>query len=235
MGDISCDLLLSGNIPLSIYVYNIDTTHKRIKSFKSIDNGCETIRHIFFNRGKMTKFPCELGEIFPNLKFIDIWNCGLKKISKDDLKSFPMLERLDLERNKLKFVPGDLFENNPKIRIAIFSKNKIETIGVNLLDNLKNLEEANFSKNAEIDVKYSIKSDFNDLEKLKEIFKNDCPPVKSLQKLASKALIKSRDIQNVQMVKFIADRMHLMDLSAKIVEKVEKEKGWRILSHNFCC
>lgn len=225
MGEVSCDIL-SGEQIYCVFVRFVDTTHSPITAFKSPDRfearGIESVSHAIFYRGILPKFPRELSTFFPNLKYIDIFDCGLEEITKEDLKHFPKLEKLKVDSNKLKFLPGDLFEYNPKIRHLTFTNNKIDAIGEQLVDKLEFLTDADFSGNKCINFKFS--TDFDTIEELKEIIKRECKPLKDLQKLAINVLLKTKHIQDMDMLEFIGDRLNICELKEKVRDDHLKAK-----------
>lgn len=213
--DVSCDILTGENL-YALFIRYVDTTHDRIRSFNShnTQEKRDIVTHLIFYRGILPTFPTELSDFFINLKCLDFFDCGMMEITKENLKNFPKLEKLKLEANKLKFLPGDLFEFTPKMAILSFLDNQIDGIGGQLLDKLEHLSEADFMGNVSINFKYS--KGVNSIEDLKEIIKRDCEPLKSLQKHAIKVLIKSKERQDLEKLRFLADRLRLSDLKEKI-------------------
>lgn len=220
MNEVSCDIL-SGDQIYCVFVRFVDNTENKITAFNSPDRfeerGRESVTHIIFYRGKLPTFPREISEFFPNLKYVDIFDCGLKEITKEDLKCLPKLEKLKLDSNPLKFLPNDLFEFTPKVRILSFLNNKIDAIGEKLVDKLEHLTDADFSGNPAINFKYNIET--NSIKELKEIFNRDCKPLKDLQQLAIAVLLKTREVQDIDMIRFLADRLNLGELKEKIETK----------------
>lgn len=216
MGEVSCDIL-SGDQIYGVFVRFVDTTHSPITAFNSPDRfeprGIKNVTHAIFYRGILPKFPRELSTFFPNLRDINIFDCGLEEITKDDLKNFPKLEKIKLDSNKLKFLPGDLFEHNPKIRHMTFIDNQIIGIGEKLIDHLEFLTDADFTGNKCTNFKFS--TQFETIEELKQIIKRECNPLKDLQKLAIDVLVKTRHIQDVDMLQFIANRLNIYELKEK--------------------
>jgi Leucine-rich repeat (LRR) protein len=120
-------------------------------------------------------FPRGLGKVFPNLKTVLISNCGLKEISRDDLKGLENLEHLYLSNNELVSLPSDLFCDMKKLKSIAFKRNKLERMSSKLLDPIKNvLQYAEFYGNTKINSCFSYGSlDFS-LEKLMNLIDNDC-------------------------------------------------------------
>lgn len=234
MGEIGCDLLtgkvgnfdfcirictnfhvLTGTNIFCAFVRFCNTTHEKITKIRSPGSYTdfnERVTHIVFYKGTLPTFPTELGEIFPNVKYLDFFECSMESIHKTDLKPFPKLEKLKLEANKLKFLPHDLFDFTPKITTLNFAKNQIKAIGETFLDNLMNLREVDFSDNPNIDYKGLI-DDSDDFDKLKQIIINDCKPLRSLKDLTIDVLMKSTDKQNGEEVKYVAKCLQIEKLS----------------------
>lgn len=74
-----------------------------------------------------------------NLVALELSECGICTIVKDDLKELPNLKDLWLHNNGIKRLPHDLFTYTRKLEIVSFRNNKIEDIGSRLLSPLKNL------------------------------------------------------------------------------------------------
>lgn len=213
--EVSCDILTGENL-YALFVRFIDTSQNRISSFNShkTPEKRAIVTHVIFYRGILPTFPSELSDLFSNLRCVDIFDCGMMEITKADLKNFPNLEKLKLEANQLRFLPGDLFEFNPKVATLSFLDNQIDGIGGQLVDNLPNLIEADFKGNVSINFKYS--KELNSIEELKRIIKRDCRPLKSLQNIVIKVLIATRERQDLEKVRFLADRLNLRDLKERI-------------------
>ncbi|KAG5668464.1 hypothetical protein PVAND_016404 [Polypedilum vanderplanki] len=228
MGEINCDIIYSSDVQnpeYVLFVRYVNTTHQKITSINMSTFEKENVIGVMFYKTTLPTFPSELGEFFPNLRKVDIFGSELEKITKDDLKNFPKLERLRAESNKLKYLPNDLFEFTPLLSHVDFSHNQIDKIGANIFDNCKNLIEADFKHNKTINISY--KKENMKFEELKEVFKKDCKPVKSLKNLAEEAVIGMMKKENAKEIFFIAQHCgfdKLKEKSVKILVKQEKSK-----------
>jgi Leucine-rich repeat (LRR) protein len=86
-------------------------------------NNC--VQHIFFNNVVVEHFPRGLSEIFPNLRVLGISYCGLKEISRGDLRGLENLDKLCLNNNKLCTLPLDLFVRMNKLRVISLKDNEL--------------------------------------------------------------------------------------------------------------
>jgi hypothetical protein len=84
-------------------------------------------------------------KIRKRLHIIQIYGCGLKELTKEDLKQFPQLRHLFLDKNDLEWLKSDVFVFNPKLEeISFLDNEKLKFIGANLLDSLPKLWNADF-------------------------------------------------------------------------------------------
>jgi Leucine-rich repeat (LRR) protein len=120
-------------------------------------------------------FPRGFGKIFPNLKSLIILKCGLKEISRDDLKGLENLEHLYLSNNELVSLPSDLFCDMKKLKTISFNRNKLETMSSKLLEPINDvLLKADFYGNTKINSSFSFGSTDFSLEKLMNLIDNEC-------------------------------------------------------------
>ncbi|XP_070493828.1 uncharacterized protein [Chironomus tepperi] len=131
--------------------------------------GNEHVESVQFIACSLTKVPQGLTRIFPNLKVLDIFESGLKTITKSDLAEYKNLERIYIEHNKIKFLPGDLFEGFKNLEAIGFRHNNIEVIESNILDGLDKLKYVNFSCNPNYTKCYSQFSDYSPNATLEEV------------------------------------------------------------------
>lgn len=107
----------------------------------------------------MLNFPKDLMNFFPNLVTIEVYNCGLDKITKEDLRLYQRLTYLGIINNKLTHLPGDLFEYIPNIKLIDFSENKIKTIGSLIFSLPKRIMGINLDYNKAISTHWIDKKD----------------------------------------------------------------------------
>lgn len=98
----------------------------------------EDVEGVYFCRTTVKYFPKDLNKHFPNIKFLDIYKCGLEVISRKDLVGLENLEALYLPGNKLSFIPEDLFIDIPHIKQISFFGNTIESVSSKFFESFKN-------------------------------------------------------------------------------------------------
>lgn len=123
--------------------------------------------------------PRNLHKIFPKLERLTINHCGMKNISREDLKGLENLEEIDLSNNELKSLPEDLFRDMKKLKSIYFDDNHIEAMSSNLLQPIKDtLEVAGFERNDKINDFYGKGFQCkNDLDQLMKTIDEKCPIV----------------------------------------------------------
>lgn len=220
MCEISADVLTSEDV-YCVFVRYADTRNSYIKKInvpaRLEGQMKKNVTHIIFYRAMLPKFPRELGEFFPNLRYIDIFGCFMTKVCKEDLKHIPNLEKLKLESNNITHLPGDLFDYTPNIIVISFFNNCIQTIGPQIFDNCNKLIEVDLSGNSNINYRYSNETNTS-LEELKKIIRRDCKPVKDLQEIAIETLIESLTLDTAEDTLFIASQMGFEKLKDKAEE-----------------
>jgi Leucine-rich repeat (LRR) protein len=70
--------------------------------------------------------PRGLNEAFPHMKVLDIEDCGLKEICREDLRGLQNLEHFYMSHNELKTLPDDLLVGMNKLKRISFDFNKLE-------------------------------------------------------------------------------------------------------------
>ena len=81
---------------------------------------------LHFDETVVNFIPKGINLLFPNLKVLDIWKCGLLKISKTDLDGFEQLQVLSLGYNQLHSIPNDLFDDMKNLKAIFLIGNPIE-------------------------------------------------------------------------------------------------------------
>jgi Leucine rich repeat len=98
------------------------------------------VQGVNFNSQILKTMPQNLGEVFPNLSALVIYNAQIEEIQRRDLIGFPNLKMIRFYYNQIKSIDGDLFEDLPQIEHISFQNNPLKHVGVNAFDNLKNLQ-----------------------------------------------------------------------------------------------
>ncbi|CRK97257.1 CLUMA_CG010653, isoform A [Clunio marinus] len=114
------------------------------------------VEAINFEGTTVKYFPQGLNKIFPNLKAVEILNCGLKSITQRDLMGLENIQMLCCDDNKITSLPNNLFQNMNKLIKISFNSNDLQFMSSEVLRPiLKNgLKSVDFSGNRSIDAAY---------------------------------------------------------------------------------
>lgn len=128
----------------------IDAQHKDGKSDEDVES-------IWVDSCTMHFIPKNLSSRFLNITCLGIWEVGLKKVSKEDLKGFPQLSKIQITGCDLESLPSDLFIYTRKLKNMLLYRNKIKQIGKHLLAPLsvEDIEIIDLRENISIDACYS--------------------------------------------------------------------------------
>jgi hypothetical protein len=86
-----------------------------------------------FDNTVVEYFPKNLHKIFPQLNSVVISNCGLKRITRNDLNGLENISEFYLDGNQLRSLPVDLFVNMKKLKEISFRNNKLEFVSSSML------------------------------------------------------------------------------------------------------
>lgn len=140
----------------------------------------EKLVELAIQHSKLLRCPELLSNFFPCLELLNLNDCGLTEVTKDDFKGLNQMRVLNLSNNLLTTLHGNLFEHVPKLRHIWLCNNKLSSIGQELLNPLENLKYADFSLNININALYSDNAalrslpNWVSLPSLKEFIKNKC-------------------------------------------------------------
>lgn len=120
--------------------------------------------------------PVNLQQRFPNLKRLTIHSCGLKNITRNDLKGLENLEFISLSSNRLTLLPDDLFADMKNLKTVHFDNNKIQFLSSKLLKPIEHsLDAAIFYGNGKLNANF-VKSGKINLQQFKDIIDRKCTP-----------------------------------------------------------
>lgn len=159
---------------------SITEPNSKIKSISGVhhegkDN--KDVKVISFLRTVVIYFLRGLGFILENLKSLLIYNCGLKKISREDLIGLYNLEEFTIVNNKLNSLPSNLFAGKKKLKEVSFTGNKLEFVSSELLKLIyeNGLTRINLRKNKKIDAIFDTDEPYAvTLEQLMEMIDKQC-------------------------------------------------------------
>jgi hypothetical protein len=147
--DLKCSKLVEGwwgFDRLACIVDNLRITNRDAVISPSSYDDIDEIESLEIKEQTVHYVPKFTVKIAKRLKTLEIYDCGLKEVRKEDLKQFPQLKLLKLRGNDLEWLKGDLFAFNPKLIGVSFEENKkLKYIGADLLDSLPIVQMANFN------------------------------------------------------------------------------------------
>lgn len=171
---------------------------------------------IFFEGCVMTSFPRNLAsDFFPNLAVIQLSDCELKKITREDLRHYPNLIYLGIIDCFLETLPANLFDYTPKVEFIDFSMNKIKYISPMIFDPLIRVSGVNLKYNESIHAHWipSEKDSIaKSLEELKDMIKNYTRPLDTLQNLATAKCIENLSRKNAILLFYYGHRFRMQGL-----------------------
>lgn len=189
--DLKCKFAYNSSLtePEKVYVCYVKSAsitsfdNRTIRSICGVHkdgNGDNDVKAIYFHGTVVEFFPLGLQEIFPNLIGVLVENCGLKEITRNDLKDLRKLESLYLGFNQLTTLPSNLFEDKPELKRISLNFNKLKFVRSKLLEPLKDnkLILVNFCDNKNIDYQCRTNAasslSAEALENLMEIIEENC-------------------------------------------------------------
>jgi hypothetical protein len=156
--------------PLTCRVEGLKVTKKGEVMTGSADSNIDLVQGMLLHQLTVNFLPKFSQALKQNLQYLQIIECDLKSIEKDDLAQFPTLLYLVVDRNpQLESLKSDLFKATPDLKHICFSNDNLKTIGANILEPLKDLQVALFAYNPCISFRAFKKEQFEELKtKLKE-------------------------------------------------------------------
>jgi BTB/POZ domain len=120
------------------------------------ENANSDVVSLAFQKLTVLRLPYGLGIFYPQLTKLNIFECGLKEITSQNLLGLVNLTELWANDNHLRSLPDDLFTHTRKLIRIDFSCNKLEFLSSNLLNHLDQdmLEVVDFRLNKIVDAFY---------------------------------------------------------------------------------
>jgi Leucine-rich repeat (LRR) protein len=128
------------------------------------------------SRTRIDFIPKGLEFIFPSLRCLEIAECDLNEISREDLNGLENFETLDLRFNQLKSLPTNLFENMPKLKVIRLNNNKLQFVSSEMLKPFlgRAMTLINFRGNPKIDLAFEPKRSSVTLKQLMKQIDEKC-------------------------------------------------------------
>lgn len=104
------------------------------------------VESLSIKKKKHALMPTGVENYFDNLKCLDVYDVGLRKVYQEDLEPYPELKYLSLANNKLTVLEKYLFQKNPELEIILLHGNQIKFVNAAFQD-LDNLHSLNFNDN----------------------------------------------------------------------------------------
>ncbi|CRK91377.1 CLUMA_CG005050, isoform A [Clunio marinus] len=108
------------------------------------DSTYDDIEGFWIENEVVNYVPEKVTTFLPNIKAFGIDNCGLKIITKDDLKPFTKLIRFEVHRNELQYLESDLFTYNKELKFVTVFDNNLMVVGDAILKPLPELTQTQF-------------------------------------------------------------------------------------------
>lgn len=107
---------------------------------------------------KLMFLPLGIGKKFPNMKVLNVYDCGLTHLGQEDVEPFGAnLIEIEIMKTKLTALEGDLFQFNTNLVYLDFSNNHFKFISTQFFEGLNDMEsiiEINFRDGDCINEKY---------------------------------------------------------------------------------
>lgn len=102
--------------------------------------GNSQVQGLLIENQPMTYVPGNIHYFFMNLEALNIYNCGVNYLRREDINNLPRLRQLYLYYNNIHELGNNLFEGNPSMKHMSFTSNPIKHIAHNVFDYLYSLE-----------------------------------------------------------------------------------------------
>lgn len=122
--------------------------------------------------------PRNIHKLFPNVTYLTVANCGIKKISREDFAGLENLVYLNAGRNPLTSLPDNLFADMKNLQNINFPNNKLQRLSSKLIRPIeRSLTSADFRGNERTNSFFDTNDENSkNLEKFKETIDSECLP-----------------------------------------------------------
>lgn len=224
---ISCEFVFD-NETYRCVIENVDFTNiRKIESFKGEHYRGLTnnrVNMVNFRHCKMEKFPKGVAEIFPETELLELFDCHLKEITKEDLRGFTNLAFFSAACNQLSSLPGNLFEFTPLLQYVDFSCNRITKIGSTILNPLEKFSQFVMKENLKFDIDYkegtNLKKAAVKRREFVRFIKRNFTAMESLKDLAMMKLIDSVNTKNAVEIFRCSNQVDMIPLRKAAFEVV---------------
>lgn len=139
--NINCTFQIDGpNYACFTEHLNIVSGDEVIVAANSVPSNLDVSKFKTHNKNVATYLPFGLGNVFPNLRHIEIAGVGLKFVQRQNFQNLPNLLILNLNGNKIEFLPEDLLYDLPLLEYVVLCNNPITVLPDNFLIASRNLD-----------------------------------------------------------------------------------------------
>lgn len=135
------------------YVQNVSIVeqNQEIKIIDYEDDVKDKIQAITFIQSTIYYIPKGFSRYYLNLSIVEMNNCGLKSISREDLEGLEKIKELWVENNHLVSLLSNLFTNMKQLEMISFANNKLQFMTSRLFQPImKNLKQVSLASNWKI-------------------------------------------------------------------------------------
>lgn len=218
----------SGNPTMRLYTCNVskasitevNTTIRKFIGIHQEGKSDNDVEALLFNGTIVKFFPRGLFKIFPKLLALQISDCQLQSITRDDLHGLETLVSISLFKNNLKSLPEDLLHNMRNLKRLTCMHNEIDCLSSQMLKPMLNngLTRAHFGSNKSIDAFYEPGNSrsVNSIEELMKIIDLKCK--KPIDKIEKSVPLSNEPFNEllIQGIKGLWMSRNLSDLTIKV-------------------
>lgn len=120
---------------------SIKTRGKGVSAFKGQhkpEKNNNSVKALWIHNTRVHYMPRNLTQIFPNLIYLAVESCELKRISAEDMIGLEKLEDFNLHDNHIETLPVDLFKNMINLKEVSFNGNLIQEFDTEVLQPIVN-------------------------------------------------------------------------------------------------